>query len=431
MLSSTSKYTIDDIERVLIEQRNEDDIHPAQNQTTKKPTNSGPAEGTDLQQGIEADGDSFMLDMSNEDAVQMVSNVVADHRNHDTLPKHATDEDLMELDGVAPATELGVSTTTFVIDTNFIISHLNILDSLRRCSAQFNHQIVVPRTVIHELDGLKGSNSNELPESQHSSIGALARKANDWIYGNLANLDPSVVGQRLNQKIDFTSSKDDSILDCCLYFKENLHRFVVLLSNDKNLCLKALTEGVLTVSFRKGMSADLIAKKAYEEKNHVLTGSLTGQVDHSPEHVPSPKQEESVPKAAFEETVMKVSKEIEAIALSAIDFVMNAEYGDDLEFTDYESAKVTDLKAGWQCIQRFWMSVFAGYFQPMGIRKETWKTAQPFALASPCTKPELKKFVQFWIQVLHCLYRDRDAKQKQALKILSSRWISASTHGEL
>lgn len=45
--------------------------------------------------------------------------------------------------------------TAFVVDTNFIISHLNTLEKLRSLSSTYHHLIIVPTTVIQELDGLK------------------------------------------------------------------------------------------------------------------------------------------------------------------------------------------------------------------------------------------------------------------------------------
>ncbi|CAR22228.1 mRNA-processing endoribonuclease [Lachancea thermotolerans CBS 6340] len=426
------KYTIEDIERVLIG-------HPSR---AEKPIALQAAHGRraarqnakDQEIGslspLETDEDAVMIDMSGESGVQMVSEAVAHQREHE--PHQATqEEDLMELDSIPPAVEVSSSTTAFVVDTNFIISHLDILESLRSSSFQFNHQIIIPRTVIHELDGLKNPNHSSVQGTSKEAISVLARKANNWIYSNLANVAHGVVGQRLNQRLDYESRKDDSILDCCLFFKERLRRFVILLSNDKNLCLKALTEGILTVSFRKGMSADSIAQKAYAERGVPLNSGEHAVYHDRAASTSSSHASTEIQPSSFEKVALTIKNEIESLVLSAVDFVMRAEYGDDLYLTDYNDKKLTDLKSCSHYIFKFWLSVFAEYFSTGDIRRQDWKSVPSYLISTPSTASELEKFVQYWIFALCCLYKKRDDQQKNALKILSRRWSKGVSSGVL
>ena len=165
--------------------------------------------------------------------------------------------------------ELG-NVSYLVVDTNFILSHLNIVNGLQDVANNYGLQIIIPITVMKELDGLKNSSriANEASSERISnqSVGHLARWANDWIYSALAKNSSVVRGQKLRQRLDKSTTKDDAILDCCLYFKENYQKsLVVLLSNDKNFCLKALSNDILTVSYRKDMNVDIIANTIYTE----------------------------------------------------------------------------------------------------------------------------------------------------------------------
>ncbi|CEP63419.1 mRNA-processing endoribonuclease LALA0_S08e02036g [Lachancea lanzarotensis] len=421
------KYTLEDIEReFLAHQDATEEIVIADPEGPDKPQIAGK---------IDASEDSAMMDVSEDLQVENISHIVGEHREHDpTLTKEqATNvEDVMEMDRVEMTTL--DAPTAFVVDTNFIISHLGILEDLRALSVEYRHKIVIPRTVVQELDGLK--NATDRVESSQSigygscTIGALARKANDWIYTHFSNLDSAVVGQRLNEKLDYTSEKDDAILDCCLYFIAKKHLFVVLMSNDKNLCLKALTEKVLTVSHRKGMSAKLIAERVYQER--VSFANFDGEISVRPERKENPSpapltigQPPSLYEAGFPEIAASVFKEVEGIVPSAIDHILHVEYGDELELTDYESTHVNNLLDCCRCVAKFWISVFSIYFKSTGIRKEAWKSPKSFLIKIPSSFTELEYFVEFWVASLQCLYKDREKDQKNALNILAMRWSNA------
>ncbi|KAK9433386.1 PIN domain-containing protein [Lipomyces doorenjongii] len=157
-----------------------------------------------------------------------------------------------------------LASVLYVVDTNFVISHLRILNDLIAQYAKFGNLLVFPETVIDELDGLKTTEppSKVSLQSRHQSdIALLARRANDWLLKSLARSEPAIRGQKANEKIERNLFGDKSILDCCRFLQEIRHKPVVLLSNDKNLCVQALIYSIRTVSFVPGLTArDLLIR---------------------------------------------------------------------------------------------------------------------------------------------------------------------------
>ncbi|ODQ63141.1 hypothetical protein NADFUDRAFT_53790 [Nadsonia fulvescens var. elongata DSM 6958] len=155
--------------------------------------------------------------------------------------------------------------TLLVIDTNFVLSHLSLLEELRALSPIYGHTIVVPWMVTLELDGLK--------KSRETRVAYQARLANDWMFQQLtrckAEPNMEIMWQDKNQVYDTDAkpelSGDDAILDCGMYCANKLAFYTILLSNDKNLCAKAMIHEIRTISFEEGMSALSIAQIANEE----------------------------------------------------------------------------------------------------------------------------------------------------------------------
>ncbi|KAK9447489.1 PIN domain-containing protein [Limtongia smithiae] len=159
----------------------------------------------------------------------------------------------------------------FVIDTNFAISHLPILDDLRRLQSRFarrGYLLVFPPTVISELDTFKTVHipcGLGIRRSKHQSdVATLARQTNRWLYSALAEWDPAVYCSRRDERIVASGLRgDDTILDCCNYFTKVRGKEIVLLSNDQNLCIKALTSSLKTVKYAKGLTARMILTKCF------------------------------------------------------------------------------------------------------------------------------------------------------------------------
>lgn len=259
--------------------------------------------------------------------------------------------------GEAPA-------TAFVIDTNFIMSHLDIVDLLRALAPQYRHVIVVPQMVLRELDGLKMS-TQKSNEPGGATVGTVARIANRWITNMLGELDPGVRGQRLKERTEPDLYGDDAILDCGLYFQKKWGAgcVVVMLLNDRNLCARALADGMLTVSWRRGMTAEEIAQRLFAQ----WQARQQTQREHSPVRTPYD--------LLFGEMLL-VLEEAVGSSLASV-------YGGALATTRWHTV-VHENK--------------------------------------PTTRDEAVAFVARWGEVLATLYRHRDARQQQSLQMLMQRW---------
>ncbi|OWB81862.1 hypothetical protein B5S33_g482 [[Candida] boidinii] len=242
--------------------------------------------------------DIEMIDIDNLDTVTAISKLISDQRQ--TVVEDLTDGDYnstynkisrqsgsrhrKSMSSASPSPPAETFTSSLpsikslskkliylVVDTNFIISHLSLLVELRSLHDKYDNifRIVIPKTVIDELDGLKNvQSSTEYIKGTHYSLASLSRSAIDWIFKNLQKSDEIVKGQKLSERLDRSSVKDDAILDCCLYLKsKNPNNLIILLSNDKNFCIKALTNDILTISFQENMTAKLIADTIVQENN--------------------------------------------------------------------------------------------------------------------------------------------------------------------
>ncbi|XP_075710269.1 telomerase-binding protein EST1A isoform X2 [Rhinoderma darwinii] len=173
------------------------------------------------------------------------------------------------LDGKTRPLELEICPLFLVPDTNGFINHLHGLQQLLSCQIYI---LVIPLIVFHELDGLaKGQDVDQRSAAQARSLQEKARKAIQFLEHGFEARDPFLraLTSRGNEleSIAFRSedisgqkgNNDDLILSCCLHYcKDNakdfmpsnkddpirLRREVVLLTDDRNLRVKALTRHV-------------------------------------------------------------------------------------------------------------------------------------------------------------------------------------------
>ncbi|CAN3359691.1 hypothetical protein DICA0_E03400 [Diutina catenulata] len=168
---------------------------------------------------------------------------------------------------VAPRTNspAPAGTSWLVLDTNSLISSMRVVKQIVEMAPKFHIVLVVPRQVIRELDGLK--NQTKIEPRTGIDVGKAARQANLWVYEKLGESHPSVRGQRLAEVLDSKASKDDAILDCCLWFQQQYpDDLVALVSGDRNLCAKALVEKVRTISIHPEMTAKVICETVFQER---------------------------------------------------------------------------------------------------------------------------------------------------------------------
>ncbi|KAI9315968.1 PIN domain-containing protein [Dichotomocladium elegans] len=153
-----------------------------------------------------------------------------------------------------PQTAHDPSSQVAVLDTNFLISNLGYLRDLTQQASRSHGKIVlvIPWVVIKELDGLKNVNKEQrFKNGRIESLGDLARTAMRFIEKALREKAGWLRGQKSNEIYDANAKLtkgDDSILDCCLFFHNILQKPVTLLTNDRNLAIKAIVHDIQTLS---------------------------------------------------------------------------------------------------------------------------------------------------------------------------------------
>ncbi|CAL8256534.1 unnamed protein product [Merluccius merluccius] len=133
-----------------------------------------------------------------------------------------------------------------VLDTNILLSHLDYVKKIRShgLGGMGFAVVLVPWVVLQELDALKNSKRPE------SSVAHLATPAVDFIYSCLKRQEPRLWGQSMQQASEGNrrlnaENNDDRVLQCCLQYQTLYpESALILCTNDKNLCSKALLSRV-------------------------------------------------------------------------------------------------------------------------------------------------------------------------------------------
>lgn len=383
-------------------------------------------------QNAHEEEDILMEDMDDQNDIEMVSDYLSQQRSQITALTASKTGNEPNHDNFAryniTTLEPTQLQTVYVVDTNFIISQLHTLEELRQLSEKYHHVLVIPTTAVLELDGLKSSSSEKI--AKH------ARAGNNWIYKNLAVSNSGILGQKLRQKLDPNTSKDDSILDCCLYFKEKLGCFVILLSNDKNLCLKALTEEVLTVSYCEEMTSELIASKSYEE-NRARFGPLNtnnngGYINRQlqptmtcEENIAQPNNyatQYNTPPMSLREKATLIHNDILFVVLATIKIIMYDEYEEDLSYIGFEEETLKSLEACARCIYNYWIPVFSDYFRNSKLKREDWKSLPHCLTTVPNSQQNIDDMIFFWQDILEHLFIKKSEKDYNELLGYFQKW---------
>ncbi|KAJ3289272.1 hypothetical protein HK104_007564 [Borealophlyctis nickersoniae] len=163
-----------------------------------------------------------------------------------------------------------------VVDTNYLISHLKFLTALLHSIPVPEFLFVVPFVVLDELDGLKQHFQRKYKkiadaacERAEDGLGKgtvdlshCARDAIGFLHKSLSVNLPGLKGQTLDEFLPGVDTSkmtnDDKILECCRYAQSHYSPHVKLLSNDKNLCVKAMIHSIAPVSNYKRTAGDFI-----------------------------------------------------------------------------------------------------------------------------------------------------------------------------
>lgn len=417
------------------------------------------------------------MDIDDQSQIMDITNHVVDLRNSDLfIPTDMSSSQSNYDDDTSSASQPNQNQqhiAYLIVDTNFILSHLKLLDDLERLLHEKYmgaYQIVIPKQVIHELDGLKDSDRSTI-ESKHS-MSTLARESINWCYLHFYESVPTITGQRLHERIDKNATKDNAILDCCLYF-QNVENggsnMVVLLSNDKNLCNKALVNNILTISYRPQMTADLIANNVVSELinsynfnynneniNPNANSNYTSIYNHdgmgiememeNETQIPTQKhhilnaQPSPPPPSAQQQhqTLNDVSYEIynqvTTLVLEAIKYAVDSIFGDDTDMVGYNDYKMRTLTDASRCIVKLGVSTFSDFFDrrrfnPMKILQD--RDQQRLFINQPENKSTLLEFITFWSEFLEGIYKNRESNQKDALNQIIKHWENLAKSVEI
>lgn len=406
------------------------DRRPSQGQISK-PTPVSP---------INTDTDIEMVSIDEDEEERTISQVLTEIRGT------KVDSDEMEIDvfeTAPPFTTVGITSSNLsylIVDTNFMLAHLSVINKLMELAPDYQLRIIIPVAVMRELDGLKSS-SRVLESTGGKSIGSLARWANNWIYSVLAKNNLYVRGQKQRQKLNSIHlNNDDSILDCCLYFHENNPTsIIVLLSNDKNLCAKALSNSVLTISYQNELTPELIAStilqesiQRFGENTDISSGASTNlrvplsamnSVIHS-------NKNNATLSIDIPETI---ANEVLILLKSVIKHCLEKEYGDELDLVrGLDMDSIETIHDCTMTMIRFWIPVFSGYFKRSNVlpferqdnsKHNSYNNKVPTHTNTPNSKHEAIEFIEFWNDILTILYSQiMTEKQNEDLLLLHNRW---------
>ncbi|XP_068176377.1 transcriptional protein SWT1 isoform X2 [Antennarius striatus] len=137
-----------------------------------------------------------------------------------------------------------------VLDTNILLSHLDYVKRIRSHGLGVIGfpVVLIPWVVLQEMDSLKKG------RGLSHSVAHLATPAISYVYNSLKSREPRLWGQSMQQAAESSDgvnaeNNDDRVLQCCLQYQRLYPECALILcTNDKNLCSKAILSGVNALS---------------------------------------------------------------------------------------------------------------------------------------------------------------------------------------
>lgn len=248
-----------------------------------------------------------------------------------------------------------------VVDTNVFLSNLKtvteLLEDSGKTKSHYRPFVVVPWTVLQELDYIKDNKSR----TKSVQLQKSAKSAVDMLFKYFSSKHPRLKGQTAvdaaaNRKKFQVESPDDEILQSCLQIRE-LGCTVVLLSNDKNLCNKAIIHDISTYGRHESIQ-EMLSSNKYEAEPRQPKESVKS-VGNQAEKVDSKEVEISDDIFCEAKAIMKnflsiiVSKEMENL------------YGDNWKkYTIVQPPwSVTDVL---KCTSKHWIAAIGDVFVKPG-----------------------------------------------------------------
>ncbi|XP_070602418.1 transcriptional protein SWT1 isoform X2 [Erythrolamprus reginae] len=244
--------------------------------------------------------------------------------------------------------------TLIVIDTNIMISHLTFIKYLKNANIPGigKFLLLIPWVVLQELDNLKRGQIL-------ANVSKKAIPAVHFIYTCLKNQDPKLWGQSMqlaSQKTQSftTENNDDRVLQCCLQY-QNLYPQVevILLTDDKNLCNKALVSEIKAYS-----KADLVAAFQKMTPKSTVISEDTCNNKWGKEKYPQKTEEDSNNRLL--EIMSDMEKSLGDVLSSILETELKIAFGDLWIEIVYHKPPWT-LANVLECYKKHWMAVFGQF----------------------------------------------------------------------
>ncbi|KAM3841964.1 transcriptional protein SWT1 isoform 4-T4 [Vipera latastei] len=247
--------------------------------------------------------------------------------------------------------------TLIVIDTNIMISHLTFIKYLKNADIPGigRFLLLIPWVVLQELDNLKRGKILE-------NVRQKAIPAVHFIYTCLKNQDPKLWGQSMqlaSQKTQFsesfsTGNNDDRVLQCCLQY-QNLYpqAEVILLTDDKNLCNKALVSEIKAYS-----KADLVAVfQKITPKGTIISEDTSNNKWEKDKYA---KKTENNSTNHLSEVIFDMEKSLGDVLSSILETELKIAFGDLWIEVVYHKPPWT-LANVLECYKKHWVAVFGQF----------------------------------------------------------------------
>ncbi|XP_051511696.1 transcriptional protein SWT1-like [Myxocyprinus asiaticus] len=238
-----------------------------------------------------------------------------------------------------------------VLDTNVLLSHLDFVKKIRShgLGALGFPTLLIPWVVLQELDSLKSGRLSSKVEDK-------ARPAVQYIYCCLKNQEPRLMGQSSCEP--GVVNNDDRVLQCCLQYQALYQEgALVLCTNDKNLCSKALFSGVKALS-----KADLEVEGTRPTiinypHVHPVVLPLAGPATKAEKEDTQERRNSAVEKRELSECVSALESCLQWALSEVLEEEMKAAFGDLW-------IEIVYVKPPWsldgvlQCFKKHWIAVF-------------------------------------------------------------------------
>ncbi|KAM3841962.1 transcriptional protein SWT1 isoform 2-T2 [Vipera latastei] len=244
--------------------------------------------------------------------------------------------------------------TLIVIDTNIMISHLTFIKYLKNADIPGigRFLLLIPWVVLQELDNLKRGKILE-------NVRQKAIPAVHFIYTCLKNQDPKLWGQSMqlaSQKTQSfsTGNNDDRVLQCCLQY-QNLYpqAEVILLTDDKNLCNKALVSEIKAYS-----KADLVAVfQKITPKGTIISEDTSNNKWEKDKYA---KKTENNSTNHLSEVIFDMEKSLGDVLSSILETELKIAFGDLWIEVVYHKPPWT-LANVLECYKKHWVAVFGQF----------------------------------------------------------------------